>query len=316
MFTSSTIQKIDRKFFHRLRLQSDTNQYIYAGHDNIYVQSDLGYFIYGEFHIPRYFRNVFPYSRNCTSQVLDFRYYPGNINQSWVALWTDIASDNIFGYHLSEAVHFVYYDTVTRTLYTELGNVYNYPINEAEILYVSQKHLSTTNFIWLVNGITYQTYHPYYETVYNPFELNISTKALYKNVLSKGRTVPFKPITSLTGINLDYEIRQPKVLAWFNDKYYTYSTATKFTEVTPSSPPYLTLNELEASGITIEQLNNIPDADWISLLNDHDELYILTNGYYLPVLVEHRFWMDQYDMMQFIWRFSKEYKACFLVGDI
>ena len=291
-------------------------EYMYIGHDNVFVQKQLNLYSFNENYDFKYYRNILPYGRTPTYQIFNWRIYPGSYNENYIAVYSDRCSFKYaLGFEFPSYITFVYYDIVNQNIKSEVKEAFFIPGNQSEIIMLRSNSLDYHNFIVCFNALTYQKYLPYHEKIFNPYITSQTCAPMYDYLKQKGSTQITPRIKEITGIPTSYTVEFPKVLVWYANKYYTFD-GIHFQEITPSSGALINKTDFNTHSFDIDLLNRIPLTTWESNFDLTIDMFLITNGYCLPSQIKSTWWTSKFDLSHYTWVHIKNQKIVFLMGEI
>jgi len=292
-------------------------KYVYIGHDESFTFDELNYELFTTPRYLKYFRNVFRIYSAEENVNFNFQLYYGSYGNHYIALYTPTTTKYLFGQQFNNEHSFAYLDLDNNQIIAENETRDRKPGNEYRPVYYRNKQINDRQLILVFNALTISTIVPFYEKLLNPFSFVSGYQYIYQYLLDHDE-MEFYPSSYIpTPLPKHYTIYKPKVMVMVNSVFYTWD-GTQFNVYNPTGT-YLTVNELNTHGISLDEYNLIPKDKFVDLLNKDlfgSKIQIITNGYVLPTIVESTYWLDKYDAAYFLWKVSRKQKVLFIPGMI
>lgn len=303
-------------------LSTDYSMYIQTGHDEVYVPTMNEYKIFGNYNSFKYYRNVLPYNRQTDWKFFDFKLHPDALTQPYLIFVSGTAVQKLFGFELDSQVRYAIYDVINKTLISDANIKHTGSVNLQQIAWFEgAKEVDNNNFLFIGNGITYQTFYPEREKLISPFALSIQYSWLEKHLKENTEytmDLPMKRTTLQSTTITTVTFKYPKLLIWYGGRYYTLDSTGNIISFTPTNN-HLTLDDINQQGFDFEKVNLIEANQWQNLrstTNKHDKIMLVTNGYMYPVLINTEYFINKFDTGKFIWIKRKKNSVLPIVGDI
>lgn len=329
MYSSVQIQTTMEPKNCQVNYTLNDNYYVYSGQTGMYIQNDLNYIVFNTtFRHFKYIRDVLPVDKTLVVQFMNIEMYEGTEGTVIFHSYANPVSA-VFYRELQQAENHISIDLDNRSLITNSGESYpSVVINRKAPVIFSNQNIRRNSLIFVNDGLFVSQIDPRYERLLYPFSLTEfrSLQLLFEDLEWESLNATLDYVSSDVSQSNEFELHRPRYL--FGDlsgNWWKWNVVNEqWTQISPSGQ-YFTFSEFISAGNTFTEYLTIPIDEFESKFslgqsseNDRrDYVKVLMNNYVCTAkLINHKYWIDNYDSDQYLYILNKDSKATFIIGSI